>query len=112
MDQEHVGDSIQITNLDLSRTNQDAINEKLSFVSQFDQLQLFGAYEGGYVGPSSRAVGMVYNTFNSGQMPPLPSPCNGNCTFNQTFFGPAYKCDEVTSSNDVPGDPICYNIAA
>ena len=64
-----------------------------------------------YIGPSSRALGLVYSTLNGGQISPLPSPCNGNCTFNQTFFGPAYKCDEVTPETEVP-EGIFYNIPA
>ncbi|KAK6335487.1 hypothetical protein TWF696_002261 [Orbilia brochopaga] len=103
---------IQISNLDLTPTDSfttDTTNTSKTFKSQFDLLQLFGAARGGYASPSSRALGLVYNTFNGGQILTLPSPCNGNCTFNQTFFGPTYKCEEVTPLNDEPGNPFCYN---
>ena len=95
---------IQITNLDLSRTSSQAIGESVNFVSEMYQATLFGAGGGGYSNPSSRALGLVYSTFNGGQILPPPSPCNGNCTFNQTFFGPSYKCDELTPLTDDPAD--------
>ncbi|KAJ6259018.1 hypothetical protein Dda_5914 [Drechslerella dactyloides] len=101
---------IQITNLDL--TGPDTITtDPNEFKSQFAQPILFGAARGGYDTPSSRALGLVYNTFNGGQILSLPSPCNGNCTFNQTFYGPAFKCEEVTPENDSPWAG-CYNKTA
>jgi hypothetical protein len=40
------------------------------------------------------------------------SPCGANCTFNQTFTGPAYLCRDVDyTQNNEPGNPFCHGSA-
>ncbi|EPS38928.1 hypothetical protein H072_7330 [Dactylellina haptotyla CBS 200.50] len=100
------GTPIQIANLDWTPSTNAG---RRNYQSQLATIAPYGASQGSYASPTSRALGLVYNTFNGGQILNLPSPCQGNCTFNQTFFGPTYKCEEVTLQNEDPGDPFCYN---
>src|SRR5438874_1516877 len=62
-----------------------------------------------YYKPSSRATGMVYSTVYGGSTLSTESPCGANCTFKQSFIGPAYLCQDVDyTQDDVPGNPFCH----
>lgn len=69
-----------------------------------------GAAFNGYSGPSSRAKGLIYSTVYGGQALPPDSPCGSNCTFNQTFNGPAYRCQDVDYTKADPKNPFCSNM--
>ncbi len=49
----------------------------------------------GYFKASSRAVALVYQTAYGGRIVGGASPCGAgvNCSFSQSFVGPAYKCE-------------------
>ena len=53
--------------------------------------------DGGYIGASDQFTRFVYRIFTSSEVIPWPSPCGTNCSYNATFFGPAYNC--VTALN-------------
>ncbi|KAH9204019.1 hypothetical protein DL95DRAFT_398852 [Leptodontidium sp. 2 PMI_412] len=65
-----------------------------------------------YIGPSPPINGLVYGTIYGGQVLSTDSPCGANCTFNQSFVGPAYKCRDVDyTQNSEPNNPFCLEIA-
>ncbi|KAK4443448.1 hypothetical protein QBC34DRAFT_443396 [Podospora aff. communis PSN243] len=54
-----------------------------------------GATYDAYDTASSAATGFVYTTLYGKRIIEAPSPCGANCSFSQTFAGPAYKCDNI-----------------
>jgi hypothetical protein len=62
--------------------------------------EMFKDMSGGHGTPvysraSSRALALVYQTAYGGRIVGAESPCGGgvNCSFRQSFVGPAYKCE-------------------
>jgi hypothetical protein len=54
-----------------------------------------------YDRPSSLAKALIYQAAYGGEIINAPSPCGENCSFTQSFVGPAYKCEEKD-----PYDPL------
>jgi hypothetical protein len=48
-----------------------------------------------YGGASTVMLAIAYQTAYGGQILPGASPCGANCTFEQSFMGPSYKCTSV-----------------
>jgi hypothetical protein len=67
-----------------------------------------GASYRSYRTASTAATGFVYNTMYNKRIVDAESPCGANCSFTQTFHGPAYKCDDVDflKDNDT-ANPFC-----
>jgi hypothetical protein len=101
---------LQIQTLNLTRTRRKLAVEQpdnADYTVNFVEINGIGAAGDGYTKPSARTYGLVYSTVQGGRIISSPSPCSGNCTFNQTFFGPAYYCDEIDfTKSSVPGDPF------
>lgn len=69
-----------------------------------------GAAWEAYVDPSSPATSFISNTLYGRRIKEASSPCGANCSFSQSFVGPAYSCDEVDfTRNDTRGNPFCIN---
>jgi hypothetical protein len=67
-----------------------------------------GALWNMYSENTATATGFVYNTLYGKRIIDAESPCGANCTFEQTFQGPAYKCDDVDfSDTDDVNNPFC-----
>ena len=64
-----------------------------------------------YTGPPSygkvrnRATAVILETVYGGQIVQAPSPCGENCTFTQSFVGPAYQCIDKDPYD--PDSPWC-----
>jgi len=77
------------------------------YTVNFAEVNGVGAAFNGYSGPSSRAKGLIYSTVYGGQVLSPDSPCGPNCTFNQTFNGPAYQCRDIDYTKPDPSNPFC-----
>ncbi|KAH7134949.1 hypothetical protein B0J11DRAFT_595781 [Dendryphion nanum] len=67
-----------------------------------------GAAPEQYTKPSSPATSFVSNTLYGKRIIDAPSPCGANCSFTQSFTGPAYKCDDIDfARNNTVGNPFC-----
>ncbi|KAF2685989.1 hypothetical protein K458DRAFT_402540 [Lentithecium fluviatile CBS 122367] len=67
-----------------------------------------GAIPQQYIKPSPPATSFISNTLYGKAIIDAPSPCGANCSFSQSFVGPAYKCDDVDfMRNDAIGNPFC-----
>lgn len=96
--------------LNFSRSHETTLIGSPPFTVNFVEINGVGAAYDGYVGPSSRARGLVYSTVYGGQLLSTDSPCGANCHFTQTFYGPAYQCRELDyTQNNEPGNPFCQN---
>ncbi|KAH8704498.1 hypothetical protein GQ44DRAFT_764111 [Phaeosphaeriaceae sp. PMI808] len=61
-----------------------------------------------YNNPSSPATSFISNTLYSKRIIDAQSPCGANCSFTQSFVGPAYKCEDVDfTQNTTNGNPFC-----
>jgi hypothetical protein len=45
-----------------------------------------------YSKPNNRVSSVILESAYTGQIIQPPSPCGDNCTFTQSFVGPAYQC--------------------
>ena len=112
---ELVQDSIPILvqTLNFSRSRQNLQNTDLGYTVNFADVAGLGAAPNSYDKPSTRANGLMYSTIYSGRISLTASPCGSNCSFSQTFFGPAYKCSEVDYTQaDIPGNPFFHGAEA
>ncbi|KAH8590354.1 hypothetical protein B0O99DRAFT_634716 [Bisporella sp. PMI_857] len=48
-----------------------------------------------YTKPTNRLTALISEVVYGGQIVQAPSPCGENCTFTQSFVGPAYQCAEM-----------------
>lgn len=61
-----------------------------------------------YENVSPAATGLVFNTLYAKRIIDAPSPCGANCSFTQTFTGPAYKCNDIDFRTTTdPANPFC-----
>jgi hypothetical protein len=96
-----------IQNLNLSRTRQNLGDSVTGYTINFAEILGSGAAFNSYVGASVSATALIFNTLYSGRLVSSPSPCGASCSFQQSFFGPAYKCSEISSSQtDLAGNPF------
>ncbi|KAM7183134.1 hypothetical protein V8F33_013784 [Rhypophila sp. PSN 637] len=66
---------------------------------QLAQVSEVGAAWGDYQTSTTAAIGHIYNTLYSKSIANIQSPCGANCSFEQRFHGPAYKCSEIDFAN-------------
>ena len=104
---------ILIKTLNLSRSPENLRNTGLGYTINFVDTRKFSVAPNAYVKPSTGANGLIYSTIHNGRISLAPSPCGLDCSFSQTFFGPAYKCSEVDYAQaDIPGNPFPHGAEA
>jgi hypothetical protein len=59
-----------------------------------------------YSKPNNRVSSVILESAYTGQIVQTPSPCGDNCTFTQSFVGPAYQC--VDKDPYDMESPWCY----
>ncbi|KAH7370231.1 hypothetical protein BKA65DRAFT_589617 [Rhexocercosporidium sp. MPI-PUGE-AT-0058] len=101
--------NVSTQTLNFTRSHDTPLVRPSSYTVNFADIQGNGAAFNAYTGPSSRAKGLIYSTVYGGQIVPAASPCGANCTFNQTFNGPAYQCRDVDYTQSNPGNPFCHD---
>lgn len=83
------------------------------YTFNFANIQGSGALFNAYTGPSPRATGLVHSTVYGGDVLLPNSPCGANCSFTQSFNGPAYQCHEIDFTKDVESrNPFCRDITS
>ncbi|KAH8676497.1 hypothetical protein BGZ60DRAFT_429013 [Tricladium varicosporioides] len=103
---------ITIQTLNFTRSSSTTLTGNTTYSFNFAEVQGNGATYNRYIGPSSRATGLVHSTIYGGHVLLPSSPCGANCTFTQSFTGPAYKCWEIDYTRDVgSGNPFCRDTA-
>src|SRR5436190_2436027 len=100
---------IPIQTLNFSRSHETPHLGSANYTVDFVEINRVGAAYDGYYKHSSRATGLVYSTVYGGRILSAESPCGANCTFTQSFIGPAYLCRDVDyTRDDEPGNPFCH----
>jgi hypothetical protein len=100
---------IPIQTLNFSRSHETPLLGSQNFTVSFVDVPGTGAVFDKYLGPSPRANGLVYSTVYGGSVLSTDSPCGPNCSFTQTFTGPAYQCQDIDyTQDDDPGNPFCH----
>jgi hypothetical protein len=74
---------------------------------QLSELTGSGANYDGYMEATKGATGLIFNTMYGKRIVEAQSPCGANCSFTQTFYAPAYKCDDVDYANIGADNPFC-----
>jgi hypothetical protein len=83
-------------------------NNTQIFPVQLARHQGSGALWNAYSESTAAATGFIYNTLYGKRIVEAPSPCGANCSFEQTFQGPAYKCDDIDFATTADGNnPFC-----
>jgi hypothetical protein len=83
-------------------------NDTQIFPVQLARHNGVGALWDMYSENTATATGFVYNTLYGKRIIDALSPCGANCSFEQTFQGPAYKCDDIDfSATDDVNNPFC-----
>ncbi|KAH6675854.1 hypothetical protein B0J14DRAFT_691908 [Halenospora varia] len=104
---------ITIQTLNFTRSFSTTLTGNTSYTFNFAEIQGNGATFDRYTGPSSRATGLIHSTVYGGHVLLPSSPCGANCTFTQSFNGPAYKCWEIDYTRDVGSrNPFCRDTAS
>jgi len=101
---------VSVPNLNFSNpiTNIQNIGGNELFTLQMADILGVGADYNSYQKASSPIVSFISNTLYAKRITDIPSPCGANCSFTQSFVGPAYQCDDVDfTRNDTTGNPFC-----